>query len=163
MRCCRVWSEAPLRWGVIPMGTANALAADLGLPAIPGQGGEDAAGRDPDPGFRWAGSSIVITGERRARATSSSPLESARTLFLISRLDSRLKQRFGYALYIRRGFSRLGHALVPHVCGILCREWIATLPGWKRSLNFWRFASATLADCCTISSPAPRWATTNCA
>lgn len=85
--------------GVIPLGTANALAANLGLIAAPAQVARKLlqaapvripAGRihfstpDGAPGSRYF---LVAAG-------------IGPDALLMSRLDSRLKQRFGYVLYL---------------------------------------------------------------
>ena len=64
--------------GVIPMGIANALAADLGLPASPGC---KRCCLPPSPcGSPWDASSIAIGRAAHALAISSLRLELARTL-----------------------------------------------------------------------------------
>jgi len=89
--------------GVIPMGTANALASDLGLPISPVKAVKMLLDAVPvrisvgrvffqdtkgNPGSRYF---IVAAGV------------GADALFL-SGLDARLKRRFGYALYLVEGF-----------------------------------------------------------
>ena len=90
--------------GVIPMGTANALAAGPGAAGLSGEGGEDAAGCDA--GANLGGASVLSHAWKAA---------SARVILLLRRewgrthsssrgLDSRLKQRFGYIVYLVEAF-----------------------------------------------------------
>jgi YegS/Rv2252/BmrU family lipid kinase len=89
--------------GVIPMGTANALAADLGLPASPVKAVKILLAATPVQ---------VPVGRVFYRDNEGRPRQryfivatgiGADALFL-SRLDAGLKQRFGYALYFVEAF-----------------------------------------------------------
>ena len=87
--------------GVIPLGTANALASNLGLvgPARR-RGAEKPLASVP---VRIPVGRIHYQSARRQlppRATFLLLRASGRMPLLMSRLDSRLKQRFGYALYL---------------------------------------------------------------
>ena len=98
---CLVGGSAAL--GVIPMGTANALAADLGLPASPVKALKTLLTATPVrvPLGR------VFYRDMEGRSRSCHFIVAAGigadALFL-SRLDARLKQRFGYALYLVEAF-----------------------------------------------------------
>jgi diacylglycerol kinase (ATP) len=85
--------------GVIPMGTANALAADLGLPASPEKAAKMLLAATPVR---------VSVGRVFYRDREGSPRSRyfvvaagvGADAFFFSRLDSRLKQRFGYTHYL---------------------------------------------------------------
>ena len=90
--------------GVIPMGTANALASDLGLPRSPVKAVKMLLTAQPVQ---------VPVGRVFYRDQAGAPQScyfivaagvGADALFM-SRLDSKLKQRFGYALYIVEAFK----------------------------------------------------------
>jgi len=92
--------------GVIPMGTANALAADLGLPKSSVKAAK----------MLLAANSVrVSVGRVFYRDSEDSPRSRYFTVaagvgadaFFFSRLDSRLKQRLGYTHYLVEAF-RLG-------------------------------------------------------
>lgn len=89
--------------GVIPLGTANALAANLGLLGPPEQAArkllEAATARVPvgrihfhDPNGQPASRYFLVAAGIGADA------------LLMSRLDSRMKRRFGYIMYLLEGF-----------------------------------------------------------
>jgi YegS/Rv2252/BmrU family lipid kinase len=89
--------------GVIPMGTANALAADLGVPGDPVSAAKKMLAATPVQ---------VPVGRVFYRDHDGAPQScyfivaagiGADALFL-TRLDARLKQRFGYALYVVEAF-----------------------------------------------------------
>lgn len=85
--------------GVIPMGTANALAVDLGLPASPVKAARVLLQAQP---VRVSLGHITCTdphGQPASRYFVVAAGMGADGLFF-SRLDSRLKQRFGYAAYL---------------------------------------------------------------
>jgi YegS/Rv2252/BmrU family lipid kinase len=89
--------------GVVPMGTANALAADLGLPASPVKAIRMLLAAKP---LRVSvGRVYFIGGEgvENSRYFIVAAGVGADALFL-SRLDARLKRRLGYALYIVEAF-----------------------------------------------------------
>ena len=89
--------------GVIPMGTANALAADLGLPASPVKAVKMLLTATP---VRVSVGHLFYCdseGRPRSRYFIVAAGIGADALFL-SRLDARLKQRFGYALYLVEAF-----------------------------------------------------------
>jgi diacylglycerol kinase (ATP) len=85
--------------GVIPMGTANALAADLGLPASPKKAAKMLLAATPVR---------VSVGRVFYRDREGSPCSRyfvvaagvGADAFFFSRLDSRLKQRLGYTHYL---------------------------------------------------------------
>ena len=85
--------------GVIPMGTANALAADLGLPASPEKAAKMLLAASPVR---------VSVGRVFYRDKEGSPCSRyfvvaagvGADAFFFSRLDSRLKQRLGYTHYL---------------------------------------------------------------
>jgi YegS/Rv2252/BmrU family lipid kinase len=89
--------------GVIPMGTANALAADLGLPASPVKAVKmllDATPVRVSVGHLFYRS---VEGGDRSRYFIVAAGVGA-DAFFFSRLDSRLKQRFGYVVYLVEAF-----------------------------------------------------------
>lgn len=89
--------------GVIPMGTANALAADLGLPASPVQAVKMLLTASP---VRVSVGRVCyrdMEGNARSRYFIVAAGVGADALFM-SRLDPALKQRFGYALYMVEAF-----------------------------------------------------------
>jgi YegS/Rv2252/BmrU family lipid kinase len=85
--------------GVIPMGTANALAIDLGLPGSPVKAAKMLLKAQP----RRISVGQVTYRDSRQQACSRYFVVAAGIgadgLFF-SRLDSKLKQRFGYAAYL---------------------------------------------------------------
>jgi YegS/Rv2252/BmrU family lipid kinase len=89
--------------GVIPMGTANALAADLGMPRSPTRAVKKLLGatavRVPVGKVQYQN----VAGEKSSRHFIVAAGIGADAL-LMSRLDAGLKQRFGYALYIVETF-----------------------------------------------------------
>jgi len=89
--------------GVIPMGTANALATDLGLPASPVKAVKMLLTAIPE---RVSVGHIFYRdseGSQRSRYFIVAAGIGADAIFL-SRLDAGLKQRLGYALYLVEGF-----------------------------------------------------------
>jgi len=85
--------------GVIPMGTANALAKDLGLPSSPVKAVKmllDATPVRISVGHLFYRS---VEGGERSRYFIVAAGVGA-DAFFFSRLDSRLKQRFGYVVYL---------------------------------------------------------------
>jgi diacylglycerol kinase (ATP) len=93
----------PAALGVIPMGTANALAADLGLPASPMNAVKMLLNATP---VRVSVGHVFYRdreGGSRSRYFVVAAGIGADALFM-SRLDARLKQRFGYALYVVEAF-----------------------------------------------------------
>ncbi len=85
--------------GVIPMGTANALAMDMGLPSSPVKAAKMLLGASPVR---------VPVGQIFYRDGEGNPCSRYFVVaagvgvdaFFFSRLDSRMKQRFGYAAYL---------------------------------------------------------------
>jgi len=97
---CLVGTNVAL--GVVPLGTANALAADLGLGASPVKAVETLLTAVP---VRVpVGQVFYRDGERtsRSRYFTVAAGVGADALFM-SRLDARLKRRFGYLLYLVEG------------------------------------------------------------
>ena len=89
--------------GVIPMGTANALAADLGLPASPVKAVKMLLTATP---VRVSVGRVFYRDSEsssRSRYFIVAAGIGADALFM-SRLDPKLKQRFGYALYVVEAF-----------------------------------------------------------
>jgi YegS/Rv2252/BmrU family lipid kinase len=89
--------------GVIPMGTANALATDLGLPSSPVKAVKMLLTAIPE---RVSVGHIFYRdseGSQRSRYFIVAAGIGADAIFL-SRLDAGLKQRLGYALYLVEGF-----------------------------------------------------------
>jgi YegS/Rv2252/BmrU family lipid kinase len=89
--------------GVIPMGTANALATDLGLPASPVKAVKMLLTATPE---RISVGHVFYRdseGSERSRYFIVAAGIGADAIFL-SRLDAGLKQRLGYALYLVEGF-----------------------------------------------------------
>jgi YegS/Rv2252/BmrU family lipid kinase len=89
--------------GVIPMGTANALATDLGLPGSPVEAVKKLLTATP---VRVSVGRVFYRdreGETRSRYFIVAAGVGADALFM-SRLNPKLKQRFGYALYIVEAF-----------------------------------------------------------
>jgi diacylglycerol kinase family enzyme len=96
-----VGGEAVL--GVIPMGTANALAIDLGLPSSPVKATRMLLNAVPERvsvGRVWYRDTA---GNACSRYFVVAAGIGADGLFF-SRLDSKLKQRFGYAAYLVEAF-----------------------------------------------------------
>ena len=89
--------------GVIPMGTANALATDLGLPGSPLKAVKMLLGATP---VRVAVGEVFYQdseGKPRSRYFIVAAGIGADALFM-GRLNPKLKQRFGYALYVVEAF-----------------------------------------------------------
>ncbi len=85
--------------GVIPMGTANALATDLGLPSSPVKAAKMLLNATP---VRVSVGNVFFRdseGRSRSRYFVVAAGIGADGLFF-SRLDSRMKRRFGYAAYL---------------------------------------------------------------
>jgi diacylglycerol kinase family enzyme len=92
--------------GVIPLGTANALAMDLGLPLSPVKAAQRllSATRERIPvGRIWFHDG---NGEEQSRYFTVAAGIGA-DAHLMSRLDAKLKRRFGYALYAVEGLRVL--------------------------------------------------------
>ena len=90
--------------GVIPLGTANALAANLGLQTTPVKAMQKLLTARP---VRISVGRIFYrngTGEQHARYFTVAAGVGADALFL-SRLDAGLKRRFGYLLYLVEAFK----------------------------------------------------------
>ena len=85
--------------GVIPMGTANALATDLGLPASPGKAAKMLLTARPVRISVGQVSYRDPSGQPQARYFVVAAGVGADGLFF-SRLDSRLKQKLGYLVYL---------------------------------------------------------------
>lgn len=89
--------------GVIPLGTANALAANLGLVSTPDRVArkllEAKPERIPVGRIHFCGPDGKPDSRYFLVAAGIGP-----DALLMSRLDSRLKQRFGYALYLVEAF-----------------------------------------------------------
>jgi len=96
-----VGGEAVL--GVIPMGTANALAVDLGLPRSPVKAARMLLDAAPERVSVGRVSYRDAEGNDCWRYFVVAAGIGADGLFF-SRLDSRLKQRFGYAAYLIEAF-----------------------------------------------------------
>ncbi len=89
--------------GVIPMGTANALAADLGMPGSPIKAVKKLLTAKP---VRVSVGQVFYQdskGETRSRYFIVAAGVGADALFM-GRLDPKLKQKFGYALYVVEAF-----------------------------------------------------------
>lgn len=89
--------------GVIPMGTANALATDLGLPRSPVKAVKKLLTATP---VRVSVGQVFYQdreGETRSRYFIVAAGVGADALFM-GRLDAKLKQKFGYALYVVEAF-----------------------------------------------------------
>lgn len=89
--------------GVIPLGTANALAANLGLQASPVNAMRRLLTAEPVRVPVGRISYQDDSGETHARYFTVAAGVGANALFL-SRLDAGLKRRFGYFLYFVEGF-----------------------------------------------------------
>jgi diacylglycerol kinase (ATP) len=92
--------------GVLPLGTANALASDLGLPLSPVKAAQSllSATRERIPvGRIWFHDE---DGAERSRYFTVAAGIGADAQ-LMGRLDSKLKRRFGYALYAIEGVRML--------------------------------------------------------
>lgn len=95
-----VGTDVPL--GVVPLGTANALAANLGMPGSPAKAVRKLLTAIP---VRVSVGRIVYrdpSGDQHARFFTVTAGVGADALFL-SRLDPGLKRRLGYALYLLEG------------------------------------------------------------
>jgi YegS/Rv2252/BmrU family lipid kinase len=89
--------------GVIPLGTANALACDLGLPRSPIKAARSLLTAQP---MRVPAGHVTFQnklGQPDSRYFIVAVGVGADALFF-SRLDSRMKQRFGYAVYLVEAF-----------------------------------------------------------
>jgi diacylglycerol kinase family enzyme len=108
--------------GVIPMGTANALAADLGVPAS----GKKAAKvlLDASPVRISVGHLFYRDdeGDPRSRYFVVAAGVGVDAHFF-SRLDSRMKQRFGYAAYLVAAFRMWAVHDFPLFSAIADRQW----------------------------------------
>ena len=96
----------PIALGVVPLGTANALAADLGLPLSPIKAVHALLSATP---VRVPVGRIYFQdsdGVERSRFFTVAAGIGADAL-LMSRLDAKLKRRFGYALYAVEGLRIL--------------------------------------------------------
>jgi diacylglycerol kinase (ATP) len=89
--------------GVIPMGTANALAIDLGLPSSPVQAAKALLDAVPERVSVGRVTYRDMDGNTCWRYFVVAAGIGADGLFF-TRLDSRLKQRFGYAAYAIEAF-----------------------------------------------------------
>jgi YegS/Rv2252/BmrU family lipid kinase len=97
---------SPIRLGVIPLGTANALAADLGLPSNPVQAVEKLFHATPiriPVGRLTYLDSLGATCSRYFTVAAGVGADAQ----LMYRLDAQLKRRFGYALYAVEGLRIL--------------------------------------------------------
>lgn len=90
--------DGPVALGIIPMGTANALATDLGLPASPVKAAKMLLAATPVRISLGRVFYVDNEGESRSRYFIVAAGIGVDAL-LMSRLDPRLKQRFGYVLY----------------------------------------------------------------
>jgi len=96
----------PIALGVVPLGTANALAADLGLPSSPIKAVQALLSARP---LRVPVGRIFFRdgdGVERSRFFTVAAGIGA-DAHLMSRLDAKLKRRFGYALYAVEGLRIL--------------------------------------------------------
>src|SRR5438105_894777 len=85
--------------GVIPLGTANALAADLGLPTAPVKAAKRLLKAKPvrvAAGRVWFRDTDNAEQSRYFLVAAGVGVDA----FFFSRLDSRMKQRFGYLAYL---------------------------------------------------------------
>jgi YegS/Rv2252/BmrU family lipid kinase len=89
--------------GVVPLGTANALAANLGLRSSPSKAVRKLLGATPVRVSVGQISYRDATGATQSRYFTVAAGVGADALFL-TRLDPSLKRRFGYLLYIVEGF-----------------------------------------------------------
>jgi YegS/Rv2252/BmrU family lipid kinase len=99
--------------GVIPLGTANALASDLGLPIAPLRAAQMLLSAEP---VRIPVGRIFFTGadglEHSRYFTVAAGIGA--DAHLMYRMDARLKRQFGYALYAVEGLRVLAtHAFPP--------------------------------------------------
>jgi YegS/Rv2252/BmrU family lipid kinase len=93
----------PTALGVIPLGTANALASDLGLRGSPERAVRKLLSAVPVRVSVGKISYREATGETRSRYFTVAAGVGPDAL-LLSRLDPGLKRRFGYLLYMVEGF-----------------------------------------------------------
>jgi diacylglycerol kinase family enzyme len=89
--------------GVVPLGTANALAANLGLHSSPAKAVRKLLTAEPVRFSVGKISFVEGTGETRSRYFTVAAGVGADALFL-SRLDPSLKRRLGYILYLVEAF-----------------------------------------------------------
>ena len=146
---------------MVPLGTANALAANLGLQTSPAKAVA-----------RLLNAHLVripvsrISYQDAAGATHSRYFTVAAGIgadaLFISLLDPILKRRLGYLLYVIEAFRVWFTYKFP-----LFEVAIIESPGGRRassrSPSCWRCAFATSAACSTTSFPAQPCTTTNCA
>ena len=99
--------------GVIPLGTANALATDLGLPISPVKAAEMLLSATP---VRIPVGRIFFTGSDGAEHSRYFTVAAGvgADAHLMYRMDAKLKRQFGYALYAVEGLRVLAmHAFPP--------------------------------------------------
>jgi hypothetical protein len=134
--------------GVVPLGTANALAANLGLRSSPAKVVRKLLTAVPVRISVGQISYQDAAGATRSRYFTVAAGVGADALFL-SRLDPTLKRRFGYILYMIEAFRVWATHSFPLFEASL---WNAPAPsrGWSRSPSFWRCAFATSAAFSTI-------------
>jgi diacylglycerol kinase (ATP) len=92
--------------GVVPLGTANALAADLGLPLSPVKAAQILLTATP---VRIPVGRIFFRDRQGAECSRFFTVAAGvgADAHLMSRLDAKLKRRFGYALYAVEGLRVL--------------------------------------------------------
>jgi diacylglycerol kinase family enzyme len=93
----------PIALGVVPMGTANALAADLGLARSPAQAVRALLTATPVKVPVGRITYRAADGSDRSRYFTVAAGVGADAL-LMARLNPALKRRFGYALYVLEAF-----------------------------------------------------------
>jgi len=134
--------------GVVPLGTANALAADLGLGSSPTR----TAGRllDAIPVRVPVGRIFYCDGEgvERSRYFTVAAGVGADALFL-SRLDAKLKRKLGYLLYLVEAGRRTRFRYLR----LHFKSTAEAGSGWKECRNCWRCGFAISAACCITWRP----------
>ena len=140
-----MWGRT-LRSGVVPLGTANALAQNLGL------------GESPVKAMRLllaATPTQVPVGRIFYRDSAGAEKSRYFTVaagigadaLLMSRLDAELKRRLGYALYVVEAFQVwVDQPVSTFQCGVH-RGRNAPKGGWKKCRSFWRCGFGRLEAC----------------
>jgi YegS/Rv2252/BmrU family lipid kinase len=120
----------PVALGVVPMGTANALACDLGLPISPVEAVEMLLKARPEQIPVGRVTYRAMDGTERSRYFTVAAGIGA-DAHLMYRLDARLKRRFGYALYVVEALRIwLGHSFPYFEARIQTQE--ESNPEWQQ-------------------------------
>lgn len=143
--------------GVVPLGTANALAADLGLIASPPKVARtllDAVPARVSVGRIHYSDSTGKPGSRYFIVAAGIGADA----LLMSRLDARLKRRLGYVLYLIEAFRIWATSSFPSLRRFCLPTGPAPRESWMYR-NCWRCVSTPLEESCASWLPGPVCAT----